>query len=115
MPGATRSAARRADRSREEPLGAARDHQRQPGAARSSQKLQMVEFIELSLIPGWGQGLKLGSTPRAPEFAPLGLGYYNILASARPGEMPPSGGGGVNNHLLRTTHSCGKANRSYAS
>ena len=76
---------------------------------------EIVEFIDMSLIPGWGQEPKLGNTPRDPEFTGLGLGYYNILASARPGEMPPSGGGGVNNHLLRTTHSCGKANRSYAS
>ena len=75
----------------------------------------MVEFIELPLIPSWGQGPKLAAPSRTPEFAGLGSGYYNILASARPGEMPPSGGGGVNNHLLRTTHSCGKANRSYAS
>ena len=78
----------------------------------------MVEFIELSLIPSWGQGPSIAHVScdlQAPEFAGLGSGYYNILASARPGEMPPSGGGGVNNHLLRTTHSCGKANRSYAS
>jgi hypothetical protein len=42
-------------------------------------------------------------------------GIVILLAIARPGEMPPRGGGGVKNHLTSTIHSRGRANRSYAS
>ena len=98
----------------------------QPGAARSSQK-QAGETRDSQQQSGAPRGSQEPSGPRTQHLdmdhvssSPRGLvpevqGIVILLAIARPGEMPPSGGGGVNNHLISTIHSRGRANRSYAS